>query len=119
MKKLRELRLKFGLTTTELGKAIGCSNPTITNYELGNRKPDPDMLIKLANYFNVSIDYLLGRDTITPAERAAGWVDTKKVSLSPEEDDWLTKRDEILRLYGNDGLQAVTAMIDTYINAKR
>lgn len=62
MEKLRELRLKHGLTTTELGKEIGCSNPTITNYELGNRKPDPETLVKLANYFGVSVDYLLGRE---------------------------------------------------------
>ncbi len=62
MEKLRELRISRGLTTTELGKIIGCSNPTITNYELGNRKPDPETLIKLANFFDVTVDYLLGRE---------------------------------------------------------
>lgn len=66
MQKLRELRKAKGLTTTELGKIIGCSNPTITNYELGNRKPDPDTLKKLADYFEVSVDYLLGRKEKSP-----------------------------------------------------
>jgi len=67
MQKLRDLRKSKGLTTTELGKIIGCSNPTITNYELGNRKPDPETLKKLADFFNVSVDYLLGREEFTKA----------------------------------------------------
>lgn len=62
MNRLRELRKEKGLTTTELGEIIGCSNPTITNYERGYRKPDPETLLKLADYFGVSVDYLLGRD---------------------------------------------------------
>ncbi len=67
-----------------------------------------------------AIERVLGlSDDITPEERAAGWVETKKVSLTPEQDEWLTKRDEILRLYGNEGLQAVNAMIDSYIKAKK
>lgn len=65
MLRLKELRKAKGLTTTELGEIIGCSNPTITNYERGNRKPDPETLIKLADYFGVSVDYLLGRDNVS------------------------------------------------------
>lgn len=64
MNRLRELRKEKGLTTTELGEIIGCSNPTITNYERGYRKPDPETLLKLADYFGVSVDYLLGRDEV-------------------------------------------------------
>ncbi len=67
MEKLRELRKASGLTTTELGKIIGCSNPTITNYERGYRNPDPETLVKLANYFGVTVDYLLGLEDETPA----------------------------------------------------
>ena len=61
MDRLRELRKEKGLTTTALANIVGCSNPTITHYEKGDRKPDPDMLKKLADYFEVSVDYLLGR----------------------------------------------------------
>ncbi len=67
MNRLRELRKEKGLTTTELGEIIGCSNPTITNYERGYRKPDPEMLIKLADFFGVTVDYLLGREDEAPA----------------------------------------------------
>lgn len=62
MKRLRELRKQNDLTTTELGKILGCSNQSITHYEHGERKPDPEMLIKIADFFGVSVDYLLGRD---------------------------------------------------------
>ena len=54
MERLRELRKEKGLTTTMLAEIMGCSNPTITHYEKGDRKPDPDMLIRLADYFEVS-----------------------------------------------------------------
>lgn len=71
MERLRELRKDKGLTTTELGNIIGCSNPTITNYERGYRKPDPETLIKLAEFFGVSVDYLLGLEDRTESASVA------------------------------------------------
>lgn len=62
MEKLRELRKAHNMTTFELGKAVGVANQTITRYELDDRKPTPDMLIRFADFFGVSVDYLLGRD---------------------------------------------------------
>lgn len=61
MEKLRELRKEAHLTTTALGEILGCSNQAITNYELGNRTPDLKTLIMIADYFDVSVDYLIGR----------------------------------------------------------
>lgn len=81
MERLRELRLKRGLTTTQLGDAVGCSNPTITNYELGNRKPDPEMLIKLANFFKVSVDFLLGIEKLPPLENEVELNDFYRIPL--------------------------------------
>ena len=43
-----------------LAKAIGTSSGLISNWELGNRKPGADSIIKLCNHFNVSADWLLG-----------------------------------------------------------
>lgn len=63
MKNLKKLRLSQNLTTTELGKIIGCSNPTITHYERGDREPSIDMLCKLADFFDVTVDYLIGHNT--------------------------------------------------------
>ncbi len=59
--RLRELRLKQGLTMEQLGNLVDSTRGTISNFENGNKKPSLDMLIKLADYFNVSIDYLVGR----------------------------------------------------------
>lgn len=59
--RLKELRLSKSLTMEQLGKEIETTRGTIGNFENGNKKPSLDMLIKIANYFDVSIDYLVGR----------------------------------------------------------
>lgn len=59
--RLKELRTSKGLTMEQLGNAIESTRGTISNLENGNKKPSLDMLIKLADYFDVSIDYLVGR----------------------------------------------------------
>ena len=98
MQKLRELRKQNKLTTTDLANIIGCSNPTITHYERGDRSPDPKTLLKLADYFKVSVDYLLGREGTpqwTAEERALGVQDTIMRKLTPEEDELLSDYREI------------------------
>lgn len=64
MDRLRILRKEHLLTQTDLGKSIGVSASTIGMYEQGRRDPDSDTLTRLANYFNVSTDYLLGNTDI-------------------------------------------------------
>lgn len=60
--RLRKLREEKGLTQKELAQALGLnSKSTITNYEQNDRDPDYETLIKIAKYFEVSIDYLLGQ----------------------------------------------------------
>ncbi len=59
MLKLRELRGKK--TQSEIAKNLGITQRTYSNYESGNRQPDQITLIKIADYFDVTIDYLLGR----------------------------------------------------------
>lgn len=59
--RLKELRTSKGLTMEQLAKEIDSTKGTISNYENKNKKPSLDMLIKLADYFDVSIDYLVGR----------------------------------------------------------
>lgn len=58
---LKNLRKSKNLTQKQLAINIGASERGIQNYELGTRKPTYDMLIALADYFDVSIDYLVGR----------------------------------------------------------
>ena len=61
--KLKALRLQAGLTQKELGERIGTTKATISYYELSERTPSPEMLIKLAAVFHVSTDFLLGVET--------------------------------------------------------
>ena len=57
--RLKKLRLKKGLSQTELGDLLGTDNSNISNWERGISKPDIDMLIKIAHFFDTSTDYLL------------------------------------------------------------
>jgi transcriptional regulator with XRE-family HTH domain len=59
--RLKELRKQKKLSQKALGKIIGLSERGIQNYELGANKPTSDVLSKLADFFDVSVDYLLGR----------------------------------------------------------
>lgn len=59
--RLRELRKERGLTQAELAKLLSIGESTISFYESGKRQPDYETLIRLADFFNVSVDYLIGR----------------------------------------------------------
>lgn len=59
--RLKNLRKKNNLRQQDLATKLGVARTTIANYEQGTRFPDKDTLNSLANFFNVSIDYLLGR----------------------------------------------------------
>lgn len=58
---LLALRKQRGLTQKQLAADVGLSELAIQNYESGRRKPAFDALIALADYFDVSLDYLVGR----------------------------------------------------------
>lgn len=61
MNRLKELRREKGFLQREVAEKIGVSNQSYNFYENWVNKPDPEILIKLANLYEVSIDYLLGR----------------------------------------------------------
>lgn len=58
--RLKELRTKKDIGQKEVGAFLGVSDSSIRKYESGERTPDPDSLTKLAQYFAVTTDYLLG-----------------------------------------------------------
>lgn len=58
---LKSIRSSHNITQKELAISIGISERGIQHYELNERKPTYDILIALADYFNISIDYLVGR----------------------------------------------------------
>ena len=60
-RRLKALRTEFGLKQDEIAADLGLSPSGYRCYEQGKGYPDVPRLYKLAEYFNVSIDYLLGR----------------------------------------------------------
>lgn len=59
--RLKELRKNRGITQSELAKAIGTVERNYRRYEAGVSEPGISVVIALADYFNVSLDYLVGR----------------------------------------------------------
>lgn len=68
-KRLLYLRNKHELTQVELAKIFSMSRSTYAQYEVDRRKPDYDTLQKIADYFKVSTDFLLGRTEDSVIER--------------------------------------------------
>ena len=60
MNRIRELREDRDLRQIDVANATGIDQKTLSNYETGKTNPDSFSIIKLAEYFNVSTDYLLG-----------------------------------------------------------
>ena len=59
-RRIRDLREDGDLTQKEVAKRLNCSQQVYSNYELGQRDIPTDILIKLSNLYNVSVDYILG-----------------------------------------------------------
>jgi len=61
--RLKNLRKQAGLTQQQLATQLGITKSVVSFYELQERSPSPEVLIKLSAIFHVSADYLLGLDT--------------------------------------------------------
>lgn len=61
MQNLRTVRKDLGYSQTKVAEFLNISQQSYSDYENGKTFPDPDTLIKIADFFHVSIDYLLGR----------------------------------------------------------
>ncbi len=66
--KIRELRDLYGYTTSQIGIKLGKSRSLISMWESNTRKPDYEDIRKLANIFEVTTDYLVGKTTVPNAE---------------------------------------------------
>lgn len=97
--RLRELRKEKKLTQEELGSKINVTKVSVSGYENGNRNPDTETLQKLADYFNVSTDYLLGR-TDNPYDRET----THTIRKEDLSSDSLSEINKLVKEYGIDQL---------------
>ncbi len=60
--RIKELRLSHGLNQVELAQKLSVTKQTISNWENNNIQPSVDMLVKIADCFSVTTDYLLDRE---------------------------------------------------------
>ena len=72
--RLREIRKSRKLTQQAVADHLGCSAVVYSRYETGTRQPSIEVILMLADYFGVTVDYLLGRKeleaaTLTPYEQ--------------------------------------------------
>lgn len=86
MEKLRELRKEKGISLKELGAEVGVAESTMSLYENGKRQPDYETLLKLAEYFGVSVDYLLrGNDNFDRLPEELVILNRNAKKMSPEK----------------------------------
>lgn len=64
--RVRELRRTRGITMKQLGEVLGVAESTISHYETGRRQLDNETLLRLGEYFGVSVGYLLGVEEEKP-----------------------------------------------------
>lgn len=83
MNRIAELRKSKGLKQTDFCKLMKISQGTLSNWETERTQPDTASLKKIAQYFNVSIDYLLGRtDAAEPANVEPANIGSKSVTIN-------------------------------------
>lgn len=85
-KNLKSLRKEYEITQVTLCKATNIEQSTLAGYETGKNTPKLDILLSLANYFNVTLDYLVGRSEIKTSPVA---------SLAKEEEAYIKKFREL------------------------
>lgn len=87
--RLKELREKAGLSQSALAKRLGFAQSTIGMWESGKNKPEFDTLTQIADFFHVSVDYLLGRED----QKALVPGDEGDFSPRGEKDEVIWRRD--------------------------
>ncbi|MFV0516599.1 MAG: helix-turn-helix domain-containing protein [Aminipila sp.] len=89
--RLRFLRQENSITQEELANAINVRRPAISGYETKNQQPDFARLILISNFFNVSIDYLLGKTDLPNYDRSIN----SSTSILP------TKQKQLVDIYNS------------------
>ena len=86
MNRIKNLREEFGMTQQELADKIDGAKSTIAMYEKGDRKPSLEVLVKLSETFNCSIDYILCKTDIRNIEDEFKFAYHKEIEGLTEEE---------------------------------
>lgn len=123
--RIRQLRLERKISQMQLASAINSSQASITDWELGKKEPRPEMLIAMADFFDVSLDYLCGRSDVpyivrsyitrngevicftteTPSDQQIEGRTAETVSFSVPEED-------LVQVRGKELEQLVASLVD-------
>lgn len=108
-KRLKKLRTDKELSQKALSDILGISPSTVAMYEQGRRTPDNEMLKKIANFFNVSVDFLLGNSNSNVPP-----IDTWEPTLNKKDEKDIAKRfDKIINgLENEEGLMLNGEVLD-------
>lgn len=90
--RIRELRKQRGWTQAQLADKIGVTKSVISFYERQDRAPSPEVLIKFANLFDVSADYLLGIEKVDRNHLDVTGLSHKEIHALQDIVDALRKR---------------------------
>ena len=114
--RLRELRTARGLRQKDLAVALGLAQTTIANYEQKLRFPDEPTLVRIADFFAVSLDRLMGHEEGAAARAPAAEPDhaaaaPKNERRAPDADPLPAEAKEYFRLLREEGSEAARAML--------
>lgn len=115
---LKELRKDNNLSQKQLAEKLCISQQTYSDYENGKTEPTIETLISISKLFNVTIEYLLGIEdeygnaVFTKEEKAAGLSATKKVSITPIEEDMLEVFRKVGKKHGESAQQAIITVAE-------
>ncbi|WP_324824299.1 helix-turn-helix transcriptional regulator [Sinanaerobacter sp. ZZT-01] len=107
--RLKSLRNEKELTQQQLSSAIQISRSTIAGYEKKNKQPDYEKLCCLADFFDVSIDYLLGRSDIRNFNKAK----SETPILTPEQQMLLKLYNSLNELNKGAALERIKVLLES------
>lgn len=84
MLRLKELREGLGYTQAKMAEELGCLQTTYQRYESGDRTPSYEVLLRVSDAFNVSVDYLLGKNVIDAQHLSAYETELIKASRTAD-----------------------------------
>jgi transcriptional regulator with XRE-family HTH domain len=109
-RRLRELRLSRHMTLQNVGDAVGSQPNTISNLENAQKAPSLNMVLALADFFGVSVDYLVGR-TDVPAPFDPRLSDLRTLTQGEEPAESQTKLYSMVGALREDGIEKALSYI--------
>ena len=106
LKNLKQLREEAGITQKQLADCIGVSQQSINKYENHDVEPDIATLIRMADYFNTSVDFLIGHSDIRRKIEI-----TRVYELNQDESEMI----ENYRRLANKQKRCVGVVIDSFL----